>query len=206
MFKRNRTENTGVTPLEIELEATEVPAPVPAPGEANGQQTVSTDASGATRNLSPSQHVSIISNDLTILGCDLKIISEGAIRVDGEIQGEIQGVDVTVGRRGKVVGTVSGTRVTIDGEVAGEIQADQVKLSTHARVDAEIQHQSLSIDQGARFDGSAKRKDYIVRPNPKPHAVQQLTPKPTRVPEQHRAPNQTEREFVRLEPGTNTKY
>ena len=107
--------------------------------------------------LKAEQHVSIISNDLTILGSDLKIISEGAIRVDGEIRGEIRGLDVTVGRRGKVIGTVSGKRVIIDGEVSGEIRAGQVTLRSNSRVAGDVHHQSLAIDLGAIFDGQSSR-------------------------------------------------
>ena len=111
-----------------------------------------------TLTLGEAQHVSIISNDLTILGSDLKIISKGAIRVDGEIRGEIQGVDVTVGRRGRVTGMVTAKRVIIDGEVSGEIQAGQVTLRPTSRVNGDIHHMSLTIDQGAMFEGGSKRR------------------------------------------------
>lgn len=104
-------------------------------------------------------HVSIISNDLTILGKDLKIISKGAIQVDGEIQGEIRGVDVTVGAKGKVIGTVAARNVIVDGEVLGEIQAKNVSLRSKSRVEGDVHHQSLSMDQGAIFDGRSRRHE-----------------------------------------------
>jgi len=161
MFKRNRSELVDITPT--------------APADSGENLMIKNNPSIApadTLDLQANQHVSIISNDLTILGSDLKIISEGAIRVDGEIQGEIRGIDVTVGRHGKVVGTVSGQRVKIDGEVSGAIKADQVMFSANARVDGEVQHQTLSIDQGARFDGSSKRREYValVKPEIEPPA------------------------------------
>lgn len=105
------------------------------------------------------RHVSIISNDLTILGKDLKIISKGSIQVDGEIQGEIRGVDVTVGAKGKVVGTVAARSVIVDGAVLGEIQAKSVSLRSSSRVEGDVHHQSLSMDQGAIFDGRSRRHE-----------------------------------------------
>jgi len=155
MFKRTKSELLDITPTAQSTDNENLSAKI-------NPATAETD----TLDLQATQHVSIISNDLTILGSDLKIISEGAIRVDGEIQGEIQGVDVTVGRHGKVIGTVTGNRVKIDGDVSGTIRAKQVMLSANARVDGDVHHQTLSVDQGARFDGSSKRADYVTLVEP----------------------------------------
>ncbi len=110
------------------------------------------DSEGAKR-------LSIISNDLTIMGQDLKIISKSALQVDGEIQGEIRGIDVTVGKLGKVVGTIAAETVTVDGQVMGAIQAVKVTMRTNARVEGDVHHQSLTIEEGAVFDGRSKRHD-----------------------------------------------
>ena len=160
MFKRNKSHMIDVTPKNIPGQ-TEIGRAEPDTRATNGSHNdgaISIDYPADTLPLSESQHVSIISNDLTILGSDLKIISKGAIRVDGEIQGEIQGVDITVGRKGRVMGLVTASRVTIDGEVSGEIQAGQVTLRSTSHVTGDIHHLSLTIEQGAMFEGGSKRR------------------------------------------------
>ena len=111
------------------------------------------------KNSEGAKRLSIISNDLTIMGQDLKIISKSALQVDGEIQGEIRGIDVTVGELGKVVGTVAAETVTVDGQVMGAIQAVKVTLRKNARVEGDVHHQSLTIEEGAIFDGRSKRHE-----------------------------------------------
>ena len=160
MFKRNKNHMIDVTPKNKPGQ-TEIGRAGLDVSSANGSHVdgaISANDAADALPLGEAQHVSIISNDLTILGSDLKIISQGAIRVDGEIQGEIQGVDVTVGRRGRVAGLVTANRVIIDGEVSGEIQAGHVTLRPTSRVNGDIHHMSLTIDQGAMFEGGSKRR------------------------------------------------
>ena len=152
MFTRsnNHTNNAHPVPTDMAAEIPQAPKPQPPKLPAAKKKTV------------PAQqppHVSIISNDLTILGKDLKIISKGSIRVDGEIQGEIRGVDVTVGAKGKVIGIVAARSVIVDGQVQGEIQAKTVALHSNSHVDGDVHHQSLSMDKGAVFDGRSKRHE-----------------------------------------------
>jgi hypothetical protein len=44
---------------------------------------------------------SVISNDLKILGQDLKIISRGTLQVDGEIEGDVAGARSSSASRGR---------------------------------------------------------------------------------------------------------
>ena len=162
MFKRSLDEMSSFIPRNSNTELTEsIVAP---PTAFKEKRIIGSEPQNA-------QHVSIIGNDLTILGSDLKIISEGAIRVDGEIQGEIQGVDVNVGQDGKVIGSVVGKRVVIDGQVSGDIQAEDVTLRSHSRVNGDVHHQSLTIDLGAIFNGQSKRRD--TAPEPKTQRVEE---------------------------------
>lgn len=130
-----------------------------APMTENGTMGGAATTGFSTKDLEGAKRLSIISNDLTIMGQDLKIISKSALQVDGEIQGEIRGIDVTVGKLGKVVGTVAAETVTVDGQVMGAIQAVKVTLRTNARVEGDVHHQSLTIEEGAIFDGRSKRQE-----------------------------------------------
>jgi|SRR6476660_6790279 len=73
------------------------------PNGANGTQAHLSAASSGEK--------SVIGNDLKIIGQGLKIIGRGTLQVDGEIEGDVQAVEVVVGERGKVTGMVAGQQV-----------------------------------------------------------------------------------------------
>ncbi len=100
---------------------------------------------------------SVIGKDLTIIGQGLKIVSAGALQIDGQVHGDVQGADVIVGESGQVTGTVAGETVVVRGGVAGVIRGRQVTLEASSRVEGDIHHQALSILPGAEFDGRSRR-------------------------------------------------
>ena len=100
---------------------------------------------------------SVIGNDLKIIGQGLKIISQGTLQVDGEIEGDVGGSEVIIGEQGKVTGTVAAERVIVRGKVAGVIRGAAVTLQSSARVEGDIHHMQLAIEQGAEFDGRCRR-------------------------------------------------
>jgi cytoskeletal protein CcmA (bactofilin family) len=100
---------------------------------------------------------SVISNDLKIIGQGLKIISRGTLQVDGEVEGDVAGAELIIGDQGKVTGTVAAERVIVRGRISGVIRAMTVALQASARVEGDIHHMSLSIEQGAEFDGRCRR-------------------------------------------------
>src|SRR6476659_4246522 len=100
---------------------------------------------------------SVIGNDLKIIGQGLKIIGRGALQVDGEIQGDVQAVEVIIGERGRVTGMVAGQQVTVRGAASGVICAKTVVLEASARVEGDIHHMALTIAQGCLFEGRSRR-------------------------------------------------
>ena len=76
-------------------------------------------------------------------------------------------------------GDVVAQEVTVRGHVKGTIRAVRVRLEDGATVEGDIFHRSLSIDEGAMFEGSSRR-------------VENPTNAPTSIPEeiQHGAPAQ----------------
>lgn len=100
---------------------------------------------------------SVIGNDLKIIGQGLKIISQGTLQVDGEVEGDVGGVEVIIGEKGKVTGTVAAERVIVRGRISGVIRGATVTLQSSSRVEGDIHHMSLAIEQGAEFDGRCRR-------------------------------------------------
>jgi cytoskeletal protein CcmA (bactofilin family) len=100
---------------------------------------------------------SVISNDLCILGTQVTIITKGALQVDGELQADLHGIEIVIGKNGRVEGTVVGQKVSIEGEVVGVVRGLDVELKDTAKVDGEIYHQTLAIAAGSYFEGKARR-------------------------------------------------
>ena len=108
-------------------------------------------------NTAPPGEKSVIGNDLKIIGQGLKIISQGTLQVDGEIEGDVGGSEVIIGEKGKVTGTVAAERVIVRGQISGVIRGVTVTLQASSRVEGDIHHMSLAIEQGAEFDGRCRR-------------------------------------------------
>jgi cytoskeletal protein CcmA (bactofilin family) len=100
---------------------------------------------------------SVIGNDLRITGQGLKIISRGILQVDGDLESDVAGAEIIVGEQGRVAGTISAERVIVRGRTSGAIRAMTVALQASARVEGDIHHMSLTIEQGAEFDGRCRR-------------------------------------------------
>lgn len=119
----------------------------------NGALNVQRRPGGAQEPLAKS----VIGNDLKIIGQGLKIISQGTLQVDGEVEGDVRGAEVIIGEKGRVTGTVAAERVIVRGRISGVIRGVTVALQSSSRVEGDIHHMSLAIEQGAEFDGRCKR-------------------------------------------------
>ncbi|MEZ5923187.1 MAG: polymer-forming cytoskeletal protein [Hyphomicrobiaceae bacterium] len=102
-------------------------------------------------------NVSVIGRDLKIIGGDITILSAGALQIDAEIQGNVGGVSVVVGEHARITGTVAADTVLVKGEVSGAVKGSDVTLQSGSKVDGDITYKTLSIEQGALFDGRVKR-------------------------------------------------
>lgn len=122
-------------------------------------QRVSSDTS---RSLTRDDGVSVIGRDLTIVGDGLRIVSRGKIQVEGQIRGDVLGQEIVIGNEGHVAGLVSATKIIVHGAVDGAIRGQQVELTSKARVDADIFHASLTLEQGASFEGKSRRPQDIA--------------------------------------------
>jgi cytoskeletal protein CcmA (bactofilin family) len=101
--------------------------------------------------------LSVIGSDLMILGQGLKIISRGSLQIDGEVMGDVVGQEVVIGDSAKVTGLVNAEKVVVRGMVNGTIRGLDVMLSSNSNVEGDIHHKSLTIEQGAMFEGKSRR-------------------------------------------------
>lgn len=126
---------------------------------ARGGGARSAAAVGATSPFAPGNPmgVSVIGTDLTILGQNIVIISQNRIQIDGDVRGDVAGRQVTISAEGSVIGTVSAEKIEVHGGVKGAIRAAVVLVHPTAQVDADILHQTLSVAEGAVFEGRLRK-------------------------------------------------
>jgi len=93
------------------------------------------------------------------------VSSEGTIRIDGAVDGHIlKAAGVIIGKTGKIAGDLNGESVIIGGEVSGNVVAsNNLELLSTAQVFGDIKSQTLSIHEGAVFEGKCtmSRKEVV---------------------------------------------
>ncbi len=109
----------------------------------------------------------------TIIGmnaeCNGDFKAEGAIRIDGTVNGGVTVTDtVIVGASGCVNGDIDAKKVIIGGEVYGNLNVpEKVELTSTARVIGDITTNCLVIDEQAIFQGKCNmNQDAEKRPKP----------------------------------------
>jgi cytoskeletal protein CcmA (bactofilin family) len=90
-----------------------------------------------------------------------KIRTQGSIRIDGKMVGEVHAAEnVAVGLTGEIEGMINGRNVTIGGKIRGNITAvDKLVFEGKAVVRGDIRAARLVIDEGAVFDGKISMTD-----------------------------------------------
>ncbi len=86
---------------------------------------------------------------------DGKIRTEGSIRVDGKVVGDVVAkADAAVGIAGVVEGTVTARNIALAGKVHGTVSAgEKLTLENKSVVRGDIRAAKLVVDEGAMFDG-----------------------------------------------------
>ncbi|MGQ0674070.1 MAG: bactofilin family protein [Hyphomicrobium sp.] len=117
--------------------------------------------------------------DLTISG---NLVSSGKVQVEGEVQGDVRGRDVTVGEKALVSGGIVAEEVTVGGTVQGSIRGQHVKLLSTARFEGDVYYKLLGLMSGAHFEGKSQRVDDPLAPAAKPDMPASAVMPPARPP------------------------
>lgn len=100
---------------------------------------------------------SVIGEDLTIEGQAITIRCKGALEINGKIHAELHSQKLVVGKSGQVEGTIAADLVDIWGQVSGTIMGARVTLHPSAEVEGDIHAKSLSVADGASFEGRSRK-------------------------------------------------
>jgi cytoskeletal protein CcmA (bactofilin family) len=107
----------------------------------------------ATKGAPRMSSVSVISKALKITG---QLESSEDIQIDGNVEGDVRAVSVTVGSGARVKGTVYGETVELSGTIEGKIEAKKVVLTSTAHMSGDVVHQDITIASGAHIDGHCR--------------------------------------------------
>jgi cytoskeletal protein CcmA (bactofilin family) len=90
-----------------------------------------------------------------------KLSFEGSVRIDGQIEGDINAQDtVIIGKNAEVTAQIHASNVVVEGRVNGDITARQrVELRATAKLVGNLSTPSLIIHEGATFEGSCAMAD-----------------------------------------------
>jgi cytoskeletal protein CcmA (bactofilin family) len=103
-------------------------------------------------------------------GTEIKgdVISNGDVRIDGTVNGNIQTKGkVVIGETGKVKGEISCQHADISGKIEGKIAiSDLLSLKPTSFIEGDIVANKLAIEPGARFTGNCSMNGGDHRPAP----------------------------------------
>ena len=119
-----------------------------APAPANGEAMQTAHHDGA----------SIVGESLYFKG-ELSV-SEDLV-IEGTIEGSIKQdkASMTVMPKGRLIASVEATRIFVEGQVKGDLHAtESVKVRKGGQVEGNIVAPSISIDEGATFNGSVEMR------------------------------------------------
>ena len=119
------------------------------PGRTTSPQVASPAASG-------SGVASVIGADLSVTG---SLESKGELQVEGEVQGDIHAQRLVIGEQARITGGLVAEEVVVRGKVQGSIRGITVMFQSSSHVEGDVFHKSLTIEQGAFFEGKSRRSD-----------------------------------------------
>jgi cytoskeletal protein CcmA (bactofilin family) len=161
-------EEVGAVPAAPEPSET-IAAPVAAPAASAGQApagpsfrssaadvNVGLPSSRLSRSVSDGVEVESLIGERTSFEGTLK--TEGAVRLMGSIQGEIESKStIIVEEKAHVTARLTAAQVTVAGQVDGQIYCEgRVEIRPTGRVTGEINAGALIVQEGAYFDGNSK--------------------------------------------------
>ena len=97
---------------------------------------------------------SLLGSKIKVIG---KITSEGALRLDGILEGEIKASKLVIEKSAKVVGSVTSEDLVIRGRIIGPVFGKKVRFGSSARVEGDTFHETIAIEDGAYYEGSIRR-------------------------------------------------
>lgn len=119
-----------------------------------------------TRDMAAAQHgrdgvISIIGPGMKVVG---NCVSEGTLRIDGEVEGSISaGKAVVVGKDSVIVGDITTQDAVIGGRVKGRIVAEsRLELQATCVIEGEVFAKRIKLEEGGQVFGTIQMGEDLV--------------------------------------------
>ncbi len=103
-------------------------------------------------------NTSIISKDLFLKG---DLTTDGLLEIEGKIEGNIKGNEITIRESGFVNGNIISNILNIKGNFQGTIKSQRINVSGKANIKGTLEYVSLCVEDGSSIDGDLKRVSEI---------------------------------------------
>lgn len=113
---------------------------------------------------------SIIDKSMTITG---EITFKGKARIDGTINGNIDGEHLILSETGKVVGDITVSSLNCYGTLEGNVKAGMLTARKDSYIHGKLEAESLTVEPGASIQGEIRAAAKDSTP-----ATKQQPPKP----------------------------
>jgi cytoskeletal protein CcmA (bactofilin family) len=104
----------------------------------------------------PAVKDSVIGEGVTLRG---GVTTKGGLQLSGEVYGEVRADRIAMAESSLLEGSAEAEIVEVRGRLTGTITGRDVRLYATARVEADITYEQLTIEMGARFQGSCTPAD-----------------------------------------------
>lgn len=107
------------------------------------------------------QHIaSVICKEMTLVG---NVIFKGRLRLDGKVEGNVQGENLVLGATGRVIGDVSAANLVCQGHVEGNVDAKNLHVMRGGTITGKVETNDLAVDSGAVLNGEIKSRSQDLR-------------------------------------------
>lgn len=115
-------------------------------------------AAGAARTRGAKAGLSLIGPEVTING---DVASEGALHIDGRVDGQVRCTALYQGDNGVIAGDISAEDVRIGGLAQGKVTGGTVTIEASGRIAGDVSYDTISIAAGAQVEGRLARRDVL---------------------------------------------
>jgi cytoskeletal protein CcmA (bactofilin family) len=106
--------------------------------------------------MSNSPSFSVLGSDVAIKG---DIAAKSDLHIDGRVEGDITCTSLVQGETSEIFGAIRVASARMAGHVRGTISAADLVILRTARIEGDVEYESLTIEPGAKVDGRLSQRD-----------------------------------------------
>lgn len=111
---------------------------------------------------------SIIDKSMTVTG---EVTFKGKARIDGVINGNLEGEHLILSETGKVIGDITVSSFNCYGSLEGNVKASMLTARKNCSIHGKLEADSLTVEPGASIEGEIKVASQNTKTSPQKPAV-----------------------------------